>query len=178
MQRPPELDQLLARLKAARRKFSDDQRQGASAALDALCDYVRVVSDDIGIEAPLIALMAALGDLDRGITAEIVRREPYKDGPQKPTYAALDWASVVAALTLANEARMPKALEVVARAAGVGKKVLGEMQRNITNRGTAPANTILNYEYFLAKARSFKDMTPKDRAARALQHVRDMTNIR
>lgn len=177
MEQPPELAQLLASLKAARRKFSEDERQGASAAMEALCKYLRVVSDDIGLRAPLIALMAALGDLDRGIVPTIVKPLEYQGGPQKPTYGAMDWGAVAAALTLAEEAREPNALELVAKAAGVDKKALGEMRRNI-NRGKAPANTIEHYEFFLDKARSYRALTAKDRAAAAIAHVRDTTNIR
>jgi hypothetical protein len=174
-----DLDHLLVRLEAARLEFSNDERKGASTALDALCDYLRVVSDDIGLRAPLIALMAALGDLDRGITPPIVKAnvKENRHETQKPTFAAMDWAAAAVALTLAREARIPDALGQVARAAGVEKEALGEMLRNI-NRRTAPANTRQHYADFLAIGRSYKDLTPKDRAARAISHLRDTTNIR
>jgi hypothetical protein len=177
VERPPELEELLARLKAARIRFSSDERKGACAALEAVCEYLRVVDGDIGTRAPIIAVMAALGDLDRGVRPEIVSPARFEGGSQKPSYGALDWGVTTAALTLAREAREPGALKLVAGAAGVDKKALGEMLRNV-NRGKAPANTMESYAWFLAKARSYKDMTPKDRAANAIQVVRKMTNIR
>lgn len=122
------LEKLCKDLRGAADVFSENERLGAGKALSAVNDYLDGIGVPPDLSMPLLALLAALQDLEHGKQPEILTKTDISHGPPMAIAVQLERAHAAAAMDLLIKAGDRK--EVAARAVASALRKNGI--RNVT----------------------------------------------